>query len=168
MLGERGTVNIYCPAFKLETVETHPMELGKCIACGGRLRDILPHGPYIEYEICCIDCGYVDEAVIIFNLSREQIERISGDLEKIGENIKILGSKPFNREDLLDILKESYTEHIEKILDNIRIKLTTCVDCGRIIEYKTKKTRRCPECQAKYRREYIKKYMKDYRSKKKP
>ena len=149
-------------------VEVRRMDRGKCTACGGRLRDILPHGPYIEYEICCVDCGYVDEAVIVFNLSKEEIERITEDLEKIGDNIRIIGSKPLNKEDLLNILKERYTEHIEKILGNIRIKLTTCVDCGRIIEYKTKKTRRCPECQAKHRREYIKKYMKDYRSKKKP
>lgn len=134
------------------------MERGKCPVCGGRLGEVLPHGSYIELETCCVDCGYVYEIKVVLVLSREQIERIAGDLKKIGDDVKILGSNPLKRDDLLNVLKERSVKHFEKILQIIRIKLTSCVECGKLLEYTTKKPKRCPECQRKHRAEYMRKY----------
>lgn len=129
------------------------IELSTCPLCGGPLEYASPRGSYIVSEIVCSNCGFVYERVFVFQiLSKEQVERIAEDLKKIGGNIKILGSKPLTKKILSYILREKDSRYLEKLLQIIRIKLTSCIECGKLLEYTTKKPRRCPACRREHRR----------------
>jgi len=142
----------------------------KCPLCGDPLVLVLPTSPYLEAEVCCLTCGYVQDE-LASQLGQSRLEDLVDDLSVLRDDIALLGAKPLDRSELIRLLtRYCYVELFsrqhklvvkeippsEKELDSIeamlRMKFTRCLECGKIIEYTTRRPRLCASCTQKYRR----------------
>ena len=154
--------------------------------CGDPVVLVLPNSPYLEAEVCCLSCGYVQEELTSM-LTPERVDELVEDLGVLRDDIRILGAKPLDRPELTGLLTRRYylevfspmhkllvreqppsEKHLTSIEALLRIKVTTCFECGKTIEYTTKKPRLCPECMRRHRREQARDSMRRLREKRSP
>mgnify|MGYP001101274219 CR=1 FL=1 len=156
---------------------------GVCPVCGDRVVLVLPNSPYLEPEVCCLRCGYVQEELTSL-LSQDRLDELVEDLGVLRDDIRVLGAKPLDRPELTGLLTRYYylevfspehkllvkefppsEKHLALIEALLRIKVARCAECGRVIEYTTKKPRLCTECMRRHRRAQARNAMRRLREK---
>lgn len=154
-----------------------------CPICGGPVVLALPNSPYSETEMCCLECGYVDDERMSL-IPQDRLDSIVEDLEILKDDIWMLGAKPLDESEIAMILtrylyQEAFSpkhrlivkkiapsaQSIAEIEALIRIKTTKCTQCGKPLEYTTKKPKLCPKCKKQRRQKQAREAMRQLRSK---
>jgi hypothetical protein len=145
-----------------------------CVECGGSLQFCDQGSNYTKPEFVCINCGICPNTLLEppspKDLSFEDRIVLLGDIKKLEarkrtKDIGRLGGQPLNSQIVQSILKDRNTQHIKKIVQEIRIKYSRCRSCGCLVQYKTRKPKYCKVCRRRKRTKYMRDYQRQRRSK---
>lgn len=167
-----------CPlcggSIKNYNTQEHVIHNKRCTICGKRFI------PDYDKQIICDDC----KNSVLASKEAERLKKKGYTNDGVIK--ELTGQEPkisfYSREDLKMSDEEKYYEYLDYLHDVLNVDedyypdinevqkhIAVCIDCGRVFHVDTKNNaaKRCPECQAEYRRKYKAEKEKERRKKKK-